>query len=80
MDQTSVGIILDWLSIIDSEITNMKPIMQRELLFTHSNEDTSYNYGNKNAFLISLLAHQTKVTTLQDCLTWMLNANRKTEK
>ena len=75
VDEPMLGLVIDWLSIFDSEVTHIKPVLQRELLFTKPTDD----YGNnthKTAFLMSLLAHDTKASTLQDCLTWLLSDAR----
>ena len=76
VDEPMSGLVIDWLSIFDSEVTHIKPVLQRELLFTKPTDDYANNNTHKTAFLMSLLAHDTKASTLQDCLTWLLSDAR----
>ena len=78
VEQKSSGLFVDWLSILDPEILNVSPILQRELLFKER-EALSVNVKEKNnssSYLTSMLAHQTRNSTLQDCFTWILNSSR----
>jgi len=73
-EPSAIGLLLDWISMIDSEILQFNPIVERDLLFgNHGCQLPSITY------LTSLLAHQAKSVTLEDCLTWMLSSERNVD-
>lgn len=70
-DEKDLGILIDWISILDPEILHLNPILQREFLFKQRDAcslDTSY--------LASMLVHESRDFTLQDCLTWLLTSQK----
>ena len=76
-DNFSCGLALDWLEILDPEIVHVDPLLQRELLFMNRDELASGSCLDKSktsaSYLRALLAHQSKDTTLLDCLDWLLS-------
>lgn len=76
--QCASGSIVDWLGLMDPEILQLNPILLRELLFTKHVSTSATNEQTKSAtaYLTSLVAHETRNLTLQDCADWMLGSTR----
>lgn len=78
-DHLASGLLVDWCEIIDPEIVQLHPLIQRQLLFRDklnmSSWDRSLTIGDRrspSAYLLGLMTHQACWETLQDCLDWLL--------
>ena len=75
VEQKFVGIIVSFLDLLDPEILHLNPLLQRQLIFKHSNGMTALPSVLKaKSYLISLLTHQAQNSTLEDCFNWILDA------
>ena len=75
----SRGLILDWIEVLDPEIVHVDPLLQRDLLFMDRNNASSEKGTDKSkasaSYLRALLSHQSKDTTLLDCVDWLLSVD-----
>lgn len=79
----SAGIIMDWLCLMDPEILQLNPVLLREFLFTESSGVSSNESNSENssvAYLSSVMTHETKNTTLQDCVQWMFSTTKHLDR
>lgn len=85
------GSIVDWLALLDPEMLQLNPILLRELLFTKQDrslhaagqDEKEVDGSNETAapisavsYLTSLVAHEARNSTLQDCAHWILGSTR----
>ena len=82
LDHLVSGLLVDWCEIVDPEIVHVHPLLQRMLLFRNrlsmpscDRSLTSHEERSPSAYLLSLLTHQARWETLQDCLDWLLGHN-----
>ncbi|XP_065065814.1 integrator complex subunit 1-like [Rhopilema esculentum] len=75
----SRGLILDWIEVLDPEIVHVDPLLQRDLLFMDKKNVSSEKGTDKSkasaSYLRALLSHQSKDTTLLDCVDWLLSVD-----
>lgn len=75
----SNGLLVDWYEIVDPEVVQVHPLLQRQLLFrdresmpSGDRSLTSHEERSPSTYLLGLLTHQACWETLQDCLDWLL--------
>ncbi|KAJ7992420.1 hypothetical protein DPEC_G00278360 [Dallia pectoralis] len=67
--RSSSGLLVDWLGLLDPEVTSVCPDLQRKLLFALKGKGTlSYR-----PYLLALLTHQSNWSTLHHCISALLN-------
>ena len=78
-DYLASGLLVDWCEIVDPEIVQLHPLIQRQLLFRDKLEMSSWDRSlisgdqrSPSGYLLGLLTHQACWETLQDCLDWLL--------
>jgi len=79
----SAGIIIDWLCLMDPEILQLNPVLLREFLFTESataSSGESKDETSSVAYLASVMTHETRNTTLQDCVQWMFSTTKHLDR
>lgn len=83
-DNLSSGLLVDWYEILDPEVVQVHPLLQRQLLFQDRvsvpNWDrslTSHEERSPSTYLLGSLPHQARWETLQDCLDWLLGHDRE---
>ena len=81
VDDQFCGLLIDCLSILDPEMLEVNPVLQRQFLFSKRNEVTSDVLGDRSstAYMTSILVHQTQNSTLEDCFVWVLDHLKNTE-
>ncbi|XP_056609184.1 integrator complex subunit 1 isoform X3 [Triplophysa dalaica] len=73
------GLLVDWLELLDPEVTSVCSDLQQKLLFAQNkvkgsgvNVTPSYR-----PYLLALLTHQSNWSTLHQCISSLLNQNRE---
>ncbi|XP_072838924.2 integrator complex subunit 1 [Pogona vitticeps] len=75
----SSGLFIDWLEMLDPEVTTSCPELQQRLLFSW-NKEKAPSEGEAPSFrpyLLALLTHQSNWTTLHHCITILLSKSRE---
>lgn len=80
----SSGLLVDWYEILDPEVVQVHPLLQRQLLFqdrvsmpSWDRSLTSHEERSPSTYLLGSLTHQACWETLQDCLDWLLGHDRE---
>lgn len=80
----SSGLLVDWYEILDPEVVQVHPLLQRQLLFqdrvsmpSWDRSLTSDEERSPSTYLLGSLTHQACWETLQDCLDWLLGHDRE---
>lgn len=78
-DNLASGLLVDWYEILDPEVVQVHPLLQRQLLFQErvsmpswDRSLTSHEERSPSTYLLGSLTHQACWETLQDCLDWLL--------
>jgi len=86
-DNLVSGLLVDWYEILDPEVVNVHPLLQRQLLFQDRvimpNWDrslTSHEERSPSTYLLGSLTHHARWETLQDCLDWLLGHDREEKR
>lgn len=81
-DNLVSGLLVDWYEIVDPEVVQVHPLLQRQLLFrdrvsmpSWDRSLTSHEERSPSTYLLGSLTHQACWETLQDCLDWLLGHN-----
>ncbi|XP_045571005.1 integrator complex subunit 1 isoform X1 [Salmo salar] len=67
---SSSGLLVDWLGLLDPEVTSVCPDLQRKLLFALNKGKGTPSY---RPYLLALLTHQSNWTTLHQCISALLS-------
>uniref|UniRef100_A0A6Q2WQK1 Integrator complex subunit 1 n=1 Tax=Esox lucius TaxID=8010 RepID=A0A6Q2WQK1_ESOLU len=67
---SSSGLLVDWLGLLDPEVTSVCPDLQRKLLFALNKGRGTPSY---RPYLLALLTHQSNWSTLHHCISALLN-------
>uniref|UniRef100_A0A4W5KXU0 Integrator complex subunit 1 n=1 Tax=Hucho hucho TaxID=62062 RepID=A0A4W5KXU0_9TELE len=67
---SSSGLLVDWLGLLDPEVTSVCPDLQRKLLFALNKSKGTPSY---RPYLLALLTHQSNWTTLHQCISALLS-------
>uniref|UniRef100_W5K0G9 Integrator complex subunit 1 n=1 Tax=Astyanax mexicanus TaxID=7994 RepID=W5K0G9_ASTMX len=70
---SSSGLLVDWLELLDPEVTSVCSDLQQKLLFS-LNKVQSPSY---RPYLLALLTHQSNWSTLHQCISSLLNRPRE---
>lgn len=83
-DNLVSGLLVDWYEILDPEVVQVHPLLQRQLLFqdrvsmpSWDRSLTSHEERSPSTYLLGSLTHQARWETLQDCLDWLLGHDRE---
>ncbi|KAL0992825.1 hypothetical protein UPYG_G00099040 [Umbra pygmaea] len=69
----SSGLLVDWLGLLDPEVTSVCPDLQRKLLFALNKGKGVPSY---RPYLLALLTHQSNWSTLHRCISAILSKRR----
>ncbi|CAB1341759.1 unnamed protein product [Coregonus sp. 'balchen'] len=67
---SSSGLLVDWLGLLDPEVTSVCPDLQRKLLFALNKGKGTPSY---RPYLLALLTHQSNWKTLHQCISALLS-------
>ncbi|XP_030646165.1 integrator complex subunit 1 [Chanos chanos] len=76
---SSSGLLVDWLELLDPEVTSVCPDLQQKLLFAlnkakGSSDSLAPSY---RPYLLALLIHQSNWSTLHQCIKGLLSKHRE---
>ena len=81
-NQGSLGLIVDWLELLDPEVTSLASALQDKLLFgrlTQPQTGTGTKATAGPAYLRSLLTHQTRWSTIRQTIDRLLSTDDVTQ-
>ncbi|MCI4392221.1 hypothetical protein PGIGA_G00143530 [Pangasianodon gigas] len=72
---SSSGLLIDWLELLDPEVTSVCSDLQQKLLFSvNKGKGSGVSTGpSYRPYLLALLTHQSNWSTLHQCITTLLN-------
>ncbi|KAL1278477.1 hypothetical protein QQF64_025150 [Cirrhinus molitorella] len=68
------GLLVDWLELLDPEVTSVCSDLQQKLLFAQNK--VKYVAPSYRPYLLALLTHQSNWSTLHQCISSLLNKHR----
>uniref|UniRef100_A0A8C1J140 Integrator complex subunit 1 n=1 Tax=Cyprinus carpio TaxID=7962 RepID=A0A8C1J140_CYPCA len=68
------GLLVDWLELLDPEVTSVCSDLQQKLLFAQNK--VKYVAPSYRPYLLALLTHQSNWSTLHHCISSLLNKHR----
>ncbi len=75
---STLGLLLDWLDLLDPEMISACPALQQRMMFgreqqrDRSDGDDSRKPGSGQPYLLALLTHQSSWSSLQNCINTLL--------
>uniref|UniRef100_A0A8C1J0C2 Integrator complex subunit 1 n=1 Tax=Cyprinus carpio TaxID=7962 RepID=A0A8C1J0C2_CYPCA len=69
------GLLVDWLELLDPEVTSVCSDLQQKLLFAQNKSGVSVAPSYR-PYLLALLTHQSNWSTLHHCISSLLNKHR----
>ncbi|XP_066544954.1 integrator complex subunit 1 [Amia ocellicauda] len=76
---SSSGLLVDWLELLDPEVTSVCPELQHRLLFAWNKGKgpLGAQIPSYRPYLLALLTHQSNWTTLHQCISILLGKHRE---
>uniref|UniRef100_A0A8C1DPP7 Integrator complex subunit 1 n=1 Tax=Cyprinus carpio carpio TaxID=630221 RepID=A0A8C1DPP7_CYPCA len=71
------GLLVDWLELLDPEVTSVCSDLQQKLLFAQNKAKSGVSVApSYRPYLLALLTHQSNWSTLHHCISSLLNKHR----
>uniref|UniRef100_A0A8C1WSC8 Integrator complex subunit 1 n=1 Tax=Cyprinus carpio TaxID=7962 RepID=A0A8C1WSC8_CYPCA len=71
------GLLVDWLELLDPEVTSVCSDLQQKLLFAQNKAKSGVSVApSYRPYLLALLTHQSNWSTLHQCISSLLNKHR----
>ncbi|XP_043089819.1 integrator complex subunit 1 [Puntigrus tetrazona] len=71
------GLLVDWLELLDPEVTSVCSELQQKLLFAQNKAKSGVSVApSYRPYLLALLTHQSNWSTLHQCISSLLNKHR----